>query len=167
MAKTTKSTKKSAKKPSKFGNFLSKLSPNTPKKKFLTFALVFAIAGGGYYAYSSFAATSFAGKCSMIFSPSGVKKGQVSAQTLKITNTGTKTIDPKFTVIQQWYNKGFAGASTSFDLGSDNPGKIKPGQTKSVGLGGQSINVDYYDAVKETAVSSSGKIKCAATLKKI
>lgn len=58
-AQTKKTTaKKTNKKPNKLSNFLSKLAPNTPKKKFLTFAVVFAIAGGGYYAYSSFAAVS-------------------------------------------------------------------------------------------------------------
>jgi hypothetical protein len=37
--------------------FFAKLNPNSPKKKLLAFAIVFAIAGGGYYVYTSFAAT--------------------------------------------------------------------------------------------------------------
>ncbi len=48
---------KTVKKQSKLGAFFSRLNPNSPKKKLLLFVLVFAVLGGGYYAYSSFAAS--------------------------------------------------------------------------------------------------------------
>ncbi len=48
---------KTVKKQSKLGAFFSKLNPNSPAKKLLAFVLVFAVLGGGYYAYRSFAAT--------------------------------------------------------------------------------------------------------------
>jgi hypothetical protein len=44
----TKTSKKSA--------FLAKINPNTPIKKFFVFVIVFALLGGGYFAYKSFAA---------------------------------------------------------------------------------------------------------------
>jgi hypothetical protein len=54
MAQKKKPSSKS-KKQSPISAFLAKLNPNSPKKKLLAFAIVFAIAGGGYYAYSSYA----------------------------------------------------------------------------------------------------------------
>jgi hypothetical protein len=59
MAQKNKSSSKS-KKQSPIAAFFAKLNPNSPKKKLLAFAVVFAIAGGGYYAYTSFAATYYA-----------------------------------------------------------------------------------------------------------
>ncbi len=53
MAKQNKSTKQQ----NKLGSFFRKLNPNTPAKKLLAFVLIFAMLGGGYYAYRSFAAT--------------------------------------------------------------------------------------------------------------
>ncbi len=49
---------KTLKKQSKLSSFFGKLNPNSPVKKLLAFVLVFAVLGGGYYAYRSFAATS-------------------------------------------------------------------------------------------------------------
>jgi hypothetical protein len=43
------------KKQSKLRTILSKLNPNSPKKKFILFIAVFAVLGGGYFAYKSFA----------------------------------------------------------------------------------------------------------------
>ncbi len=45
------------KKQRKLGSFFNKLNPNSPAKKLLAFVLVFAVLGGGYYAYRSFANT--------------------------------------------------------------------------------------------------------------
>src|SRR5690606_24153414 len=52
MAKNT-----SVKNSGKLRNLLSKLNPNSPKKKLLLFIIVFGLLGGGYYAYRSFADT--------------------------------------------------------------------------------------------------------------
>jgi len=63
-AKTTKSkvatpkTKKlttSKKQPSKLNSFAVKLNPDTPRKKLMSFVLVFALIGGSVYAYQTFA----------------------------------------------------------------------------------------------------------------
>lgn len=43
------------KKQSRFSRIKAALKPNTPRKKFLSFILVFALIGGGYMAYRSFA----------------------------------------------------------------------------------------------------------------
>ncbi len=57
MPKTKTSTKRSSKNQSKLKRTLSWFKPNSPAKKMLLFALVFGIAGGGYYAYNSRAAS--------------------------------------------------------------------------------------------------------------
>ncbi|MDQ3158676.1 MAG: hypothetical protein M3P98_00875 [bacterium] len=46
------------KKQSKTKKILSKLDPNTGKKRLVAFIIVFALIGGGFYAYRSFASTS-------------------------------------------------------------------------------------------------------------
>lgn len=57
--KTKKTNKTVGKKQrSKLSQLLLRINPNTPAKKLLTFMLVFGVLGGGYFAYSSFAATS-------------------------------------------------------------------------------------------------------------
>lgn len=48
---------KTTKKQSKLAAVLTKLKPNTGKKKLLLFVVIFALVGGGYMAYRSFAAT--------------------------------------------------------------------------------------------------------------
>ncbi len=49
--------KKSTKRQGKMRRFFNKLNPNSPAKKLVAFVLVFAVLGGGYYAYRSFAST--------------------------------------------------------------------------------------------------------------
>lgn len=50
---------KTVKKQSKLSAVLTKLKPNTGKKKLLLFVVIFALIGGGYMTYKSFAATGF------------------------------------------------------------------------------------------------------------
>lgn len=53
--RTKKVSPKKSKKNSKLSGFLSKLNPNSPKKKLLLFVLVFGVIAGGFYAYRSYA----------------------------------------------------------------------------------------------------------------
>jgi hypothetical protein len=46
-------------KQSKFSSVIYRLKPGTPKKKLLLFVIIFALLAGGYYAYSTFAATAY------------------------------------------------------------------------------------------------------------
>lgn len=57
MAASKKRTNTSKNKNSKFTKLLVQLNPFSPKRRFLTFIIVFAIIGGGYFVYRSFAAT--------------------------------------------------------------------------------------------------------------
>jgi hypothetical protein len=109
MAQSPKTVKKSG----KLSNFLSKLNPNTPKKKLLTFVIVFALAGGGYYAYKSFAATAvytgdqlyssayeYQYRSVPVVEKSGTKRG---TQVWEVPSGGSVAIKPNYAPIL-WVN---------------------------------------------------------------
>jgi hypothetical protein len=61
MPKTTKTSSKKNKKSGRINLIVSKLGNLTPRSRLILFVVVFAVIGGGYYAYHSFAATPLVG----------------------------------------------------------------------------------------------------------
>jgi hypothetical protein len=84
MPAKTKTSKKSA--------FLSKINPNTPIKKFFLFVIIFALLGGGYFAYKSFAATNE--PRTVVYADDGIgwHTGRIVKET-KGAKRGTKVIE--------------------------------------------------------------------------
>ncbi len=92
---------KKVRKQSKLGSLFSKLNPNSPKKKLMLFVLVFAVLGGGYYAYSSFAATG-THIVTVAYQPYFAEKGAIDGVNLKTVEIA----NGKGTAKALWVKKG-------------------------------------------------------------